>query len=450
MVVRKRTSSIDHGGSGGEAKGFLQSLKVGMDLKVAPGGPGDALCTLWTPLTSLSSIIAQDFDAYAKPLDDFRVKTSSGAAVSIVSYILICLLLISEFVDWQTVQILPSLEVDRARKEKMRINLNITFPKIPCFCMSLLFHVWSLLTVFVPVLSIDVMDVAGEHQNDVDHSIIKSRLDQMGNAIHMEKMSEIGKASEEKAVAQVPDANYCGSCYGGVPPEGKQCCNTCEEVRKAYADKAWSFNDPDGIEQCVREGWSKKVKEQANEGCNLDGHLEVNKVAGNFHFAPGKSFQQASMHVHDLHAYLSGTAYDFSHKVESLSFGQALDFTNPLDGVKKDTPNGAYMYQYFIKVVSTKYKFRNGTTVNTNQIAVTEHERDTKQGGSIGLPGVFFNFDISPMLVMYTEYKKPFAHFLTDVCAIVGGIFTVAGILDSLIYTAERSLKRKMELGKAT
>jgi hypothetical protein len=54
------------------------------------------------------------------------------------------------------------------------------------------------------------------------------------------------------------------------------------------------------------------------------------------------------------------------------------------------------------------------------------------------------------MLVTYTEYKKPFAHFMTDVCAIVGGIFTVAGIIDSIIYTAEKSLQRKMDLGKTS
>ena len=33
------------------------------------------------------------------------------------------------------------------------------------------------------------------------------------------------------------------------------------------------------------------------------GFLEVNKVAGNFHFAPGKSFQQSGVHVHDLLAF---------------------------------------------------------------------------------------------------------------------------------------------------
>lgn len=35
------------------------------------------------------------------------------------------------------------------------------------------------------------------------------------------------------------------------------------------------------------------------------GFLQVNKVAGNFHFAPGKSFQQAHMHVHDLMPFAS-------------------------------------------------------------------------------------------------------------------------------------------------
>jgi hypothetical protein len=65
------------------------------------------------------------------------------------------------------------------------------------------------------------------------------------------------------------------------------------------------------------------------------------------------------------------------------------------------------------------------------------------------LSGVFFTYEISPMLVIYTQRSKSFMHFLTGVCAIVGGIFTVAGMFDSVIYSAERSLKKKIELGKA-
>ncbi|KAJ3045778.1 Endoplasmic reticulum-Golgi intermediate compartment protein 3 [Rhizophlyctis rosea] len=326
----------------------------------------------------------KDFDAYAKPLDDFKVKTLAGAAV----------------------------------------------------------------------LSIDVMDVAGEHQNDVHNSIFKVRLDKNGNGIKAEK-AELGDASKsvDEAAAKKKDPNYCGDCYGGKKP-ASGCCNTCEEVQQAYIGMGWSFENAGEIEQCKEEHWVERMKSQAEEGCNLFGSLQVNKVAGNVHLAPGKSFQQGSMHVHDLQPYLKQKTLHFSHTIHTLSFGEKRGgFVNPLDGVHKETTNEYQMFQYYTKVVSTKFNFRNRTTVHTNQFSVTEHERDTtpKLGsGTSGLPGVFFNFDISPMLVIYTEYKKPFAHFLTDVCAIVGGVFTVAGIIDSFIYTAEKTLKKKMELGKAS
>lgn len=85
------------------------------------------------------------------------------------------------------------------------------------------------------------------------------------------------------------------SCYGAETVE-QPCCNTCEEVREAYRKKGWAFNNPHGIAQCIREGWTDKLKEQVNEGCRAHGYLEVSKVAGNFHFAPGKSFQQHNVH----------------------------------------------------------------------------------------------------------------------------------------------------------
>jgi hypothetical protein len=89
----------------------------------------------------LSSL--KEYDAYAKPLEDFRVKTATGASgkvvslnhlVTIISAIIIFILLSSEFADWLRVDMVPSLAVDKGRKEKMQININMTFPKIPCFC----------------------------------------------------------------------------------------------------------------------------------------------------------------------------------------------------------------------------------------------------------------------------------------------------------------------------
>ncbi|KAI9102549.1 endoplasmic reticulum vesicle transporter-domain-containing protein [Phlyctochytrium arcticum] len=372
----------------------------------------------------------KDFDAYAKPIEDFRVKTTSGAAVTLASAVVIVILLFSEFIDWRRIEMQPSLEVDKARKEKLWINLNISVPKVPCY-----------------LLTIDVMDVAGEHQNDIESTIYKVRLDEQGRHIEAEK-GAIGE-SKDTPQSKAVDPNFCGSCYGAPPPEGN-CCNTCESVQKAYAEKAWSIADLTRFEQCVAEGWAEKIATQSKEGCNIWGSVEVNKVAGNFHLAPGKSFLQSGMHVHDLQPYLRQHKFDFSHTINSLSFGRMVGFANPLDGVSKHTTKEYYMYQYYIKVVSTRFKFMNGTVINTNQFSATEHERDTApRSGSGGLPGVFLNYDISPMLITYTEYRKPLSHFLTDICAVVGGMFTVAGILDSFIYTTEKTLKRKLDLGKA-
>ncbi|RIB15031.1 endoplasmic reticulum vesicle transporter-domain-containing protein [Gigaspora rosea] len=387
----------------------------------------------------------QNFDAYAKTLDDFRIKTYYGAALTILSTIIIITLLWSEFNEYRVTEIKPELVVDKSRKEKLTINLNITFPKVPCY-----------------LLSVDVMDVAGETQNDLTHDIYKTRLDADGTQIHIEKATDIGDPTKDivKIVNSTDPGgeNYCGSCYGASPPESG-CCNTCDEVREAYIHSGWSFNNPDDIEQCVREGWKDKVAEQSKEGCNVAGSVRVNKVAGNFHLAPGKSFQQNHVHVHDLQPFLSdGVQHDFTHEIHHLSFGPKVDgVINPLDGVGGAVTKGHYMFQYFLKVVSTHFYFLNETVIYTNQYSVTQFERDLtgkdhthshNHNHMSGLPGVFFNYEISPMLIINREESKSFTHFLTGVCAIVGGIFTVAGILDGFIYNAEKTFKKKVELGK--
>lgn len=110
------------------------------------------------------------------------------------------------------------------------------------------------------------------------------------------------------------------------------------------------MSNPDLIDQCKREGFLQRIKDEEGEGCNIYGFLEVNKVAGNFHFAPGKSFQQSNVHVHDLLAFQKDS-FNISHKINRLAYGDYFPgVVNPLDGVQwmQESPSG--MYQYFIKV----------------------------------------------------------------------------------------------------
>lgn len=63
---------------------------------------------------------------------------------------------------------------------------------------------------------------------------------------------------------------------------------------------------------------------------------------------------------------------------------------------------------------------------------------------------MYFFYDLSPILIQYTEVTISFSHFLTNLCAIIGGVFTIAGLLDSCVFHSLKTLERKIELGKAT
>ena len=60
-----------------------------------------------------------------------------------------------------------------------------------------------------------------------------------------------------------------------------------------------------------------------------------------------------------------------------------------------------------------------------------------------------FTYDLSPMSIVVSETRRPFYTFLTSVCAIIGGVFTVIGLIDSLVYHSMRTLRKKVQLGKA-
>jgi Endoplasmic reticulum vesicle transporter len=53
---------------------------------------------------------------------------------------------------------------------------------------------------------------------------------------------------------------------------------------------------------------------------------------------------------------------------------------------------------------------------------------------------LMFNYELSPITVSYTQSKENFFEFLVQICAIIGGVFTVAGIVDALIHRSVSAL----------
>lgn len=69
-----------------------------------------------------------------------------------------------------------------------------------------------------------------------------------------------------------------------------------------------------------------------------------------------------------------------------------------------------------------------GTRTKTHQYSVTEYDTVVHKG-EMQMPSVWFAYDISPISVTITESRKSFAHLLTRLCAVVGGVFAVTGEL---------------------
>uniref|UniRef100_A0A0R3W8U8 Endoplasmic reticulum-Golgi intermediate compartment protein 3 n=1 Tax=Taenia asiatica TaxID=60517 RepID=A0A0R3W8U8_TAEAS len=371
----------------------------------------------------------RQFDAFAKPLKDFRIQTVSGAlrsfsdfqltfSVTIVFLLIIFILFAWEVADYLSPAVKQEIIVDISRNRHMSISFDIVFPFVPCYGNL------SLGIIFPKVLSVDSMDISGEQHSAITKEVNKTRVSSDGSRVESGSDSEKLKALERKRTP-LQSKNYCGSCYGaGV--EDNQCCDTCESVLEAYRVRGWSVSDPEVFEQCKDEKEAGSLAAIGQEGCRLVGQLGVNKVAGAFHIAPGKSYGQGHVHVHDLLAF-SGKQFVLDHQIRRLSFGDTYPGQiNPLDNTNMSDSTKSPMISYFLKLVPTIYSDFSEKPLVTNQYSATWQVKSTPlTGGSEGIPGVFFNYQISPLLVKLAKERRSFLHFLTNTCAIVGGVYTV-------------------------
>lgn len=68
---------------------------------------------------------------------------------------------------------------------------------------------------------------------------------------------------------------------------------------------------------------------------------------------------------------------------------------------------GAMMFQYYIKIVPTEFVPLSGPKLHTNQFSVTTHRKSVSlMSGDSGMPGIFVNYELSPLMVKFTEKRR--------------------------------------------
>ncbi|GFS01522.1 endoplasmic reticulum-Golgi intermediate compartment protein 2 [Elysia marginata] len=185
------------------------------------------------------------------------------------------------------------------------------------------------------------------------------------------------------------------------------------------------------------------------DACRLRGSLELNKVAGNFHITAGKSVPVIPKgHAH-LAMMMDNSDYNFSHRIDHFSFGEPLSgLIYPLDGSEITTSFNQHNFQYFMKVVPTEVRTYRAN-VDTYQFSVTESNRPLNHGrGSHGVPGIFVKYDLSSLMIRIKEVHRPFWQFVVRMCGIVGGIFSVSGMLNALMGFLTDFVCCRLKLGR--
>lgn len=198
------------------------------------------------------------------------------------------------------------------------------------------------------------------------------------------------------------------------------------------------------MESMTNEHAHNVVRSHDEEGCLVLGTVWVNRVPGNFHIS-AKSGQ------HDFDPKTT----NMSHIVHHFSFGSPLPQKvvrhlpddvarniNPLDGRTFVNLEEQSTHEHYMKVVSTHYRVGKDSLFNRGdalgyQMSTSNHQYKSDPA----TPQAKFSFDLSPTAVVIIQGGKRWYEFVTSLCAIIGGVFTVISLLDGAIYSVAKQVK---------
>jgi len=224
------------------------------------------------------------------------------------------------------------------------------------------------------------------------------------------------------------------------------------EIIKSRLDKRGKILDTKNYE--VKEPNYDKIKTEMNndEGCNLRGHFFVDAVPGSFLITSG--YYGTIVQRMAAEGVLKINA---QHRINQISFGETIKryqiwnnfgkqiakLSYTLNDIKKKYEQLTSVYQYYLKIVPTKYvTYKN--EINDYQYTYNSYA----ERGIHEMPSLHFRYDLSPITVEYKLYKETILNFLINVFAILGGVFTVTGIIDAIIHKSVVILLRKADLNK--
>ena len=334
--------------------------------------------------------IVKELDAFTKVSEDHKDVSSRGGLFSMVAITIIVLMVIFEFFSFKDTSVKYTYSVDTDMNEHLKLRFDITV-KMPC-----------------QYLGVDVIDAAGESRMLVQEVYKDQAVFDLTNE-QKEWMGRRNNALRRaKRTRTLSDITVMDHIVGEMPPR----------------------NDPPN-------------QTPKADSCRLHGMFQINKVAGNFHITAGQAVPHMQGHAH-INAFVPSNLLNFSHRIDALTFGEsAPGIIDPLDGTFVGTTDPNHIFQYYLQIVPTRIRDKR-VDFTTHQYSVTERSRHINHtAGSHGLPGVFFKYDLYPLMVNIVEEPNSFLLFLVRLCALVGGVFVTLGMISQFIGYVQQQISRK-------
>ncbi|KAL8708685.1 MAG: hypothetical protein Q9220_006510, partial [cf. Caloplaca sp. 1 TL-2023] len=337
------------------------------------------------------------FDAFPKTKATYTRRTSTGGYTTLFLVLISLFLSLSEITRWYRGHETHLFSVEKGISHQLQINLDIV---LPMYCRD---------------LHINVQDASG------DRILAGDMLNKDSTTWgHWVDGKGAHRLADERYVREEEEDTHVGHVLGEVGGKKKKKFKRTPRIGR-------------GVE--------------AGRSCRVYGSLEGNKVQGDFHItARGHGYMEMGEH-------LDHTAFNFSHIINELSFGPLYpSLLNPLDRTYATTADHFYKYQYYISIVPTIYtrspsppslpappssttsssKSTSGdnntpdlpynpsdqNTLHTNQYAATSQSHPVNERT---IPGIFFKFDIEPILLTVREERAGFLALVVRLVNVVSG-----------------------------
>ena len=148
-----------------------------------------------------------------------------------------------------------------------------------------------------------------------------------------------------------------------------------------------------------------------------------------------------------------------SHTVNELWFGEPLsrmqrqhlpdadqrELISPtshrLDGLPFVSSEAGHSHVHYLKVVTKVIKHAS-SAFDTLAYKYTVHS-NRYEAPSSEEPVVDFKYDLSPISIVLQQQRMPTYRFVTSSCAIIGGVFTIIGLVENIIHHSASALMKK-------